>query len=115
VGRIASPDTVEVTSAAGIANHRTRRILIATGSKPIALPNLPFDDRRIVHSTQALALPQVPRRLIVVGAGAIGLELGSVWLRLGAEVTVLELLDRIVPGMDLESGALLKKSLERQA
>ncbi len=114
VGRIVAKGKVEVTGAAGPQIHDTARILIATGSKPVALPNIAFDDRRIVHATQALALPEVPRRLGVIGAGAIGLELGSVWLRLGAEVTVLEYMDRLVPGMDRESGAVLRKSLERQ-
>ena len=83
----------------------TARILIATGSEPIALPGLPFDGERIVSSTEALALPQVPKRLLVVGAGAIGLELGSVWRRLGAEVTVVEFLDRIVPWAGRDDGA----------
>uniref|UniRef100_A0A832I1A2 Dihydrolipoyl dehydrogenase n=1 Tax=Eiseniibacteriota bacterium TaxID=2212470 RepID=A0A832I1A2_UNCEI len=115
LGRIASPTSVEVTApgAAPLA-LATRRILIATGSRPAALPGVPFDGRRIVHSTDALALPEVPRRLIVVGAGAIGLELGSVWMRLGAEVRVLEFLDRVVPGMDAESARLLQRALERQ-
>jgi dihydrolipoamide dehydrogenase len=113
-GRIAAPGTVEVEGEVGRRSLTTRSILIATGSKPVALPGIPFDDRRIVHSTHALALPGVPRRMIVVGAGVIGLELGSVWRRLGAEVTVLELADRIVPGMDAKSAALLHRSLEKQ-
>ena len=78
-----------------------QRILIATGSAPIELPaSRRSTAQRIISSTEALALPAVPKRLVVVGAGAIGLELGSVWSRLGAEVLVVELLDRIVPGMD---------------
>ncbi len=96
------------------ARLRTHRILIATGSKPAKLPGIAFDDRRIVHSTAALSLPEVPKRLVVIGAGAIGLELGSVWRRLGAEVLVLEFMDRIVPGMDAGSGKLLQRALERQ-
>jgi len=114
VGRIVAPNRVEVTGEQGAQTLETRRILIATGSKPAALPGITIDDRRIVHSTAALALPEVPKRLIVIGAGAIGLELGSVWMRLGAEVHVLEFTDRIVPGMDRASGAALRKSLERQ-
>jgi dihydrolipoamide dehydrogenase len=90
------------------------RILIATGSKPTALPGVAFDGRRIVHSTDALTLPEVPKRLLVVGAGAIGLELGSVWMRLGSEVAVLEFMDRAVPGMDRQCGALLQRALEKQ-
>jgi len=113
-GRIQSASEVEVTGAAGAQRLTTRRILIATGSKPLALPGISYDGRRIVHSTDALCLPEVPRRMIVIGAGAVGLELGSVWMRLGAEVTVLELMDRVVPGMDRKSGALLRRSLEKQ-
>ena len=114
IGRIAGPGSVEVAAAGGTRTLATRRILIATGSKPVALPGIAFDGRRIVHSTDALVLPEVPRRLLVVGAGAIGLELGSVWMRLGSEVTVLEFMDRAVPGMDRQSGQLLQRVLERQ-
>jgi dihydrolipoamide dehydrogenase len=90
------------------------RVLIATGSAPIALPKLPFDGERIISSTEALTLQRVPRRLLVVGGGAIGLEMGSVWSRLGAEVLVVEMLDRLVPGMDTSLAKALKKSLEKQ-
>ncbi|MEO5616968.1 MAG: dihydrolipoyl dehydrogenase [Candidatus Eisenbacteria bacterium] len=114
VGRIAAPNRVEVTGEKGVETIETKRILIATGSKPASLPGIAYDGRRIVHSTDALALSDVPKRMIVVGAGAIGLEMGSVWMRLGSEVLVLEFMDRIVPGMDKASGALLRKSLERQ-
>jgi dihydrolipoamide dehydrogenase len=114
VARIAAPGRVEVTGEKGIETLETKRILIATGSKAAALPGIAYDGRRIVHSTDALALPAVPARLIVVGAGAIGLELGSVWMRLGAEVLVLEFMDRIVPGMDRALGTQLQKLLERQ-
>ena len=113
-GRIIGPGEVEVTGAGAPERLQTRRILIATGSRPATLPGIACDGQRIVHSTDALTLPTVPRRLVVIGAGAIGLELGSVWMRLGAEVTVLEYMDRIVPGMDAKSGALLKRSLEKQ-
>ena len=114
MGRIASPDEVEVAGPGGRQTLGATRILIATGSKPASLPGIAFDGTRIVHSTDALVLPEVPRRLVVVGAGAIGLELGSVWLRLGAEVTVLEFMDRIVPGMDAKSGTLLQRVLTKQ-
>jgi dihydrolipoamide dehydrogenase len=113
-GRLVSANEVEVTGNAGPRRLTSRRILIATGSKPVALPGIRYDGRRIVHSTDALCLPEVPRRMLVIGAGAIGLELGSVWMRLGAEVTVLERMDRVVPGMDRKSGTLLQRSLERQ-
>jgi dihydrolipoamide dehydrogenase len=113
-GRIVSAGEVEVSGADGTQRLRTRHILIATGSKPAALLGIAYDGRRIVHSTDALTLPEVPKRLMVIGAGAIGLELGSVWMRLGAEVQVFEFADRVVPGMDRESGQLLKRALERQ-
>ncbi len=90
------------------------RVLIATGSKPTPLPALPFDDERIVSSTEALKLATVPKRLLVVGAGAVGLELGSVWARLGAQVTVVEFLDRVVPLMDRGMGRQLHAALKKQ-
>lgn len=113
-GRIISATEVEVTGDTGVQRIATERVLIATGSKPIALPGIAYDDQRILHSTHALTLSAVPKRLYVVGAGAIGLELGSVWRRLGAEVTVLELQDRITPGMDAGSAKLLQRALEKQ-
>jgi dihydrolipoamide dehydrogenase len=113
-GRIVSAGTVEVASEGSTRRLATKRVLIATGSKPAALPGITYDGRRIVHSTDALALPEVPARLLVVGAGVIGLELGSVWRRLGSEVTVLEFVDRILPGVDAGSVKLLHRSLERQ-
>jgi dihydrolipoamide dehydrogenase len=113
-GTIRSASEVEVAGPGGVRRLATRRILIATGSAPVALPGIAFDGRRIVDSTAALALPEVPGRLLVIGAGAIGLELGSVWMRLGAEVHVVEQMDRIVPGMDVESGRLLQRALEKQ-
>ncbi|MFN8588956.1 MAG: dihydrolipoyl dehydrogenase [Candidatus Eisenbacteria bacterium] len=112
--RILGPGTIEVTGPEGARTLRAKRILVATGSKPASLPGITYDGRRIVHSTDALALPEVPKKLVVIGAGAIGLELGSVWRRLGAEVLVLEYLDRIVPGSDLGTAKVLQRSLERQ-
>ena len=114
IGRIVSATEVEVLGVDSAQRLATRRILIATGSKPITLPGIAYDDQRIVHSTHALTLPSVPKRLFVVGAGAIGLELGSVWRRLGAEVTMLEFQDRITPGMDAGSAKTLQRSLEKQ-
>jgi dihydrolipoamide dehydrogenase len=113
-GRVLGAGRVEVTGDASARVLETERILIATGSKPAALEGIAFDGERIVHSTDALALGAVPARMIVIGAGAIGLELGSVWMRLGAEVTVFEYMDRIVPGMDAKSGAMLQRVLEKQ-
>ncbi len=114
VARLASPTTVEVTGPDGVRALTAGRVLIATGSQPAALPGIAFDGRRIVHSTGALAFQEVPGRLLVIGAGAIGLELGSVWRRLGAEVHVIEFLDRIVPGADRQSADLLRRALEKQ-
>ena len=112
--RFTTPGEVVVRGSGGERTLAGERVLIATGSEPTPLRELPFDGERIVSSTEALGLPRVPRRLIVVGAGAVGLELGSVWSRLGAEVTVVELLDRIVPMMDRQMGALLQRALARQ-
>ena len=92
----------------------TAHILVATGSEPVNLPFLPFNGETIVSSTEALCFDRVPEHLIVVGGGYIGLELGSVWKRLGARVTVVEFLPRIVPMADLEVGGLLHKSLVKQ-
>jgi dihydrolipoamide dehydrogenase len=89
-------------------------ILLATGSEPAALPSLPFDGTAIVSSTEALAFDKVPAHLIVIGAGYIGLELGSVWARLGAKVTVIEFLPRILAQTDAEIATLLQKSLSKQ-
>jgi dihydrolipoamide dehydrogenase len=101
-GRLAGAHTVEVDAEGGPRTLEAGNILLAPGSVPIELPFLPFDHERIVDSTGALAIPTVPQHLIVVGGGVIGLELGSVWLRLGARVTVLEAMPSILPGMDGE-------------
>jgi len=112
--RLVNANAVEVAGTQDTRLLRARHIVIATGSAPIELPGLPFDGRYVVSSTEALNFHQVPARLLVVGAGAIGLELGSVWHRLGAQVTVVEFMDRIVPGMDREMGEQLRKLLEKQ-
>jgi len=113
-GRLVSAREVEVKGEGGARRLAAERLLIATGSKPVALPGIAYDDRRIIHSTQALSLEQVPGRMLVIGAGVIGLELGSVWRRLGSDVTVLEYMDRALPGVDVGSAKLLQRSLERQ-
>ena len=89
-------------------------IILATGSIPIELPSLPFDGKHIVNSDDALSLDTVPESLIVVGAGAVGLELGSVWMRLGSKVTVIELMGQILPGMDQQTSRSLMQILKRQ-
>jgi dihydrolipoamide dehydrogenase len=114
-GRITAPGRVAVSSAeGGVQEVETGAVVIATGSESTPLPGITIDERRILSSTGALALGHVPERLAVVGGGYIGLELGSVWQRLGARVTVVELLDRIVPAMDRELGTALQRVLTRQ-
>jgi dihydrolipoamide dehydrogenase len=112
-GKITAPGKVEVEGAEN-TSIEAKHIIIATGSKPASLPNIKIDGERVVTSTEALSFPSVPRHLVVIGAGFIGLELGSVWLRLGAKVTVLEYLDRILPGMDAELASDAKRIFERQ-
>ena len=114
-GRIAGPGQVEVTAADGAVSTLTaKNIVIATGSEPTPLPGVAFEDGKVVDSTGALSLPAVPKHLIVVGAGIIGLELGSVWRRLGAQVTVVEFLDRITPGMDADVAKAFQRTLTKQ-
>jgi len=114
-GRISGPGQVEVTAEDGAKTKlAARNIVIATGSEPAGLPGVTVDQKRIVDSTGALSLPEVPKSLVVIGAGIIGLELGSVWRRLGAKVTVVEFLDRISPGMDLEVAKAFQRSLAKQ-
>jgi dihydrolipoamide dehydrogenase len=114
-GRVAAPGRVAVSSADGAVREvEAGAVVIATGSESTPLPGIAIDERRVLSSTGALALDHVPRRLAVIGGGYIGLELGSVWQRLGAEVTVIELLDRIVPAMDRELATMLQRVLTRQ-
>jgi dihydrolipoamide dehydrogenase len=108
--RIVAPGRVQVNDE----THETKHIVIATGSESMPLPGVDVDEQRIVSSTGGLELDAVPKRLTVIGGGYIGLELGSVWRRLGAEVTVIEFLDRIVPGMDAEVAKSFERILTRQ-
>ena len=112
--RVAGAGRVVVAGRNGEQTLEAARVLIASGSEPAPLRSLPFDGERIVSSTEALSLQQVPERMLVIGAGAVGLELGSVWSRLGTAVTVVEILDRILPGMDRGMAAQLQRALERQ-
>ena len=104
-----SPNSIDVVGK----SYTAKNIMIATGSSVMPLPGVEIDQKVIVDSTGALALPQVPKHMVVIGGGVIGLELGSVWLRLGAQVTVVEYLDQILPGMDgevrKEAGKIFKK------
>jgi dihydrolipoamide dehydrogenase len=114
-GKIASAGQVVVTDAAGKSEtYATKKILIASGSDITPLPGLTIDEKKIVSSEGALSLPAVPKHMVVIGGGVIGLELGSVWKRLGAKVTVVEFMDRIMPGMDADLSGGMKKILEKQ-
>ncbi len=114
-GRILGAGKVEVSGSDGKTRTvETRNIVIATGSDIARLKGIEIDEKRIVSSTGALSLDRVPGKLLIVGAGVIGLELGSVWHRLGAQITVVEFLDRILPGMDGEVAKQFQRILERQ-
>ena len=115
-GTIIDAGTVEVGSSngGGARTLKAAKIIVATGSEVMPLPGVEIDEKRIVSSTGALALDAVPKNMVVVGGGYIGLEMGSVWSRLGADVTVVEFLDRIVPGMDGELAKTLQRVLKKQ-
>jgi dihydrolipoamide dehydrogenase len=110
VGSFVTKNRIRVTTSDGKASEiESQNVIIATGSKPTPLPFAPFDKKRIISSTEALVLPEVPRHLIVIGGGVIGMELGSVYSRLGAKVTVVEFLDNLIPTMDGTMGKELQK------
>lgn len=114
-GRIVKSGQVAVTSPGGETETlETKSIVIATGSDVARLPGIEIDEKRVVSSTGALELASVPRKLLVIGAGVIGLELGSVWRRLGADVLVVEYLDRILPGIDNEVARAFQRLLDKQ-
>jgi dihydrolipoyl dehydrogenase len=114
-GKIAGSGKVEISlNAGGNEVLETKNIVIATGSDVAQLPGIEIDEKQIVSSTGALELGSVPERLLVVGAGVIGLELGSVWRRLGSQVTVVEFLDRILPGMDGEVAKTFARTMKKQ-
>jgi dihydrolipoamide dehydrogenase len=114
-GRIVAPGTVEVKGADGTTQTlQTKNIIIASGSEVARLPGIDIDEKRVVSSTGALELAKVPQKLLVVGAGIIGLELGSVWRRLGAEVMIVEFLDHILPGIDTEVARQFHRLLQKQ-
>ncbi|ADJ25019.1 dihydrolipoamide dehydrogenase [Hyphomicrobium denitrificans ATCC 51888] len=114
-GRIVKSGQVAVTSPGGETETlEAKSIVIATGSDVTRLPGIEIDEKRVVSSTGALELASVPRKLLVIGAGVIGLELGSVWRRLGADVLVVEYLDRILPGIDKEVARAFQRLLDKQ-
>ncbi len=113
-GKITAPGKVSVKTKDGVREIEAKHIVIATGSDVATLPGITIDEKEIVSSTGALEFSSVPKRLLVVGAGVVGLELGSVWRRLGSEVLVVEFLDRIVPGVDGEVARQFERLLTRQ-
>jgi dihydrolipoamide dehydrogenase len=112
--KIIDPNTIEVTDGKNSTKIKAKNILIATGSKVMSVPGMNINEKNIVSSTGALSLSKVPDEMVVIGGGYIGLELGSVWRRLGSKVTVIEYADRIVPALDLEIGKSFHKILEGQ-
>jgi dihydrolipoyl dehydrogenase len=115
LGTITAPGKVSVKGSDGNTQEvETKNIIIATGSVPVEFPFTKFDGQTIVSSTEALCFTETPKKFLVIGAGAIGLELGSVWSRLGSDVTILEFLPRIAVGFDLELSNLLQRSLTAQ-
>jgi len=113
VGSFVDKNTIAITSAEGTKNITTEKVIIATGSKPTPLPFAAFDKKRIISSTEALELQEVPKHMIVIGGGVIGMELGSVYARIGAKVTVVEFLDSLIPTMDLTMGKELQKATKK--
>ncbi|MEM7662294.1 MAG: dihydrolipoyl dehydrogenase [Pseudomonadota bacterium] len=113
-GRITGPGAVEVVGADGTTQLAAKNIVIATGSEPTPLPGIEIDEERVVTNTGALSLSSVPKKLILIGAGVIGLEMGSVWSRLGSEVTVVEYLDRVLPGADPEIAKQAQRLFKKQ-
>ena len=114
-GKVTAAGKVEVKAEDGSTRSlTTKNILIATGSEPSRIPALPFDGKHIISSTEALEIKELPKRMIIVGGGYIGVEMGSVWSRLGTDVTILEFFDRILYQSDKEMALALQKSLEKQ-
>ena len=114
-GSITSENEISIKSNENkIENIVAKNIIIATGSDAVSLPGIKFDEEKIVSSTGALSLKKVPKKLVIVGGGYIGLEMGSVWSRLGSEVQVVEFLDHITPGMDKEISSEFQKLLKKQ-
>lgn len=114
LGSFIDKNTIKITPAKGDASEiTTQKVIIATGSKPATLPFIDIDKKRVITSTEALSLKEVPKHMIIIGGGVIGLELGSVYARLGSRITVVEFLDSIIPNMDRTLGKELQKSLKK--
>ena len=114
MGRVTAPSRVEVQSEDGVRVVETKHIVIATGSHPIEIPGFPFDDEDVWSSSEALTPKQLPKSLLVIGGGYIGLELGIVYRHLGCDVTVVEFLDRVLPNMDPELSKEMARSLKKK-
>lgn len=112
--RLISAHQIEIINGSEKQTIETKHIILATGSESIALPFLPFDEKIVLSSTGALALPAIPKKMLVVGAGVIGVELASVYNRLGAQVTIVEMLDKITPAMDHAVSKMLQQILKKQ-
>jgi dihydrolipoamide dehydrogenase len=113
-GTFLDAHTISVAKADGSTEKvETEKVIIATGSKPIVPPAFNYDKQRVITSTEALEIQEVPKRMVIIGAGVIGLELGSVYARLGTEIEVVEFLDRIIPGMDGDCSKELQRSLKK--
>ena len=114
VGSFVNATTIKITAADGKAQEiKTTKTIIATGSKPMSLPTVPIDKKRIITSTEALELKEVPKHMVVIGGGVIGMELGSVYARLGSKITVIEFMDGLIPTMDKSLGKELQKVLKK--
>lgn len=113
-GKLIAPGQVSVRTDSDDMTLKADRVILATGSRPADFPFLRFDGKQVISSTEALSLPEPPKSLLVVGAGAIGLELGSVYQRVGSEVTVLEIMPNILPGTDLATAQRLERILKKQ-
>jgi len=114
VGSFVDTTTIKITAADGKAQEiKTTKTIIATGSKPVSLPTVPIDKKRIITSTEALTLTEVPKHMVVIGGGVIGMELGSVYARLGSKITVIEFMDGLIPTMDRSLGKELQKVLKK--
>lgn len=113
IGSFLDKRLIRVISGVNVSEVSGDNIVIATGSEPVALPFAPFDGKRILSSTEALELKKIPRHLIVIGGGFIGLEIGSIYGRLGSRITVIEFLDSIIPTLDRELGKTLQRSLKK--
>lgn len=112
-GSFQDKNTINISAEGGESQIQAEKVIIATGSKPASLPFITIDKKRIITSTEALSLPELPKSMVVIGGGVIGLELGSVYARLGTEVSVIEYLDSIIPGMDDDLGKELQRSLKK--